>query len=175
MLCEKNELCNRFDTEIFLYIGHELDSRRAEQWTLHLNSCRKCSKKLREIKTPLSFYNQLPLDDVDDISFERILRRTRFFSIRSDGFWRAAALSVAAVLVITSTLLLKDTPPAVDVAWSVDQTELSIEEIDTILNDWTEQRGTGSGLSLESRDVIDVEIEDIEKDIEILEQTLDML
>ena len=175
MSSEKNKLCNEFDTEIFLYIGRELDDRRAKQWTLHLNSCRECGKKFSEIRTSLSFYDRLPLDDVDDISFERILRRTRFFSFRFDGFWRAAALSVAAVLIIMSSLMLKDSAPPVDVSWTVDQTALDIEEIDTILNDWAEQKWTGSGFSLESRDVVDVELADIEKDIEILEQTLDTL
>jgi len=175
MSFESNKLCEKFDSEIFLYIGSELTARQTDEWKSHLESCQECSKKIKDINFSLSCYDQVPLDDVDDFSFERILRKTRFFSFRFESVWRAVALSVAAVLIITSSLMLKDSPPSVDITWSVDQTEINIEEIDRMLNEWTENNRTDAGFLIETRNELDTEIESIERDIAALEMSLEWL
>ena len=68
-----NKLCKEFENEMWLFIDHSLEEERKEIWQNHLVSCSDCSSLLKKSSEAIEQYNQVPLDDLSDDSYEKII------------------------------------------------------------------------------------------------------
>ena len=69
------KLCKEFESEMWLFIDHALDEEREKIWQNHLVSCSDCSSLLKISSEAIEQYNRVPLDDMPDKSFIKIIER----------------------------------------------------------------------------------------------------
>jgi hypothetical protein len=67
------KLCKEFESEIWLFIDHSLEQERKKIWQNHLVSCSDCSSFLKTSTETIEQYNQVPLDDLSDDSYNKII------------------------------------------------------------------------------------------------------
>jgi hypothetical protein len=67
------KLCKEFESEIWLFIDHSLEEERKKIWQNHLVSCSDCSSLLKTSTETIEQYNRVPLDDLADGSFKKII------------------------------------------------------------------------------------------------------
>jgi hypothetical protein len=67
------KLCKEFENEIWLFIDHSLEQERKKIWQNHLVSCSDCSSFLKTSTETIEQYNQVPLDDLSDDSYNKII------------------------------------------------------------------------------------------------------
>jgi len=69
----KSNNCTQFNNEIWLFIDGELSTDRMNQWKEHISSCGKCSSKLKTSEETLLLYENLPLEDIDNETYIKII------------------------------------------------------------------------------------------------------
>ena len=67
------KLCEEFENEMWLFIDHSLEEERNKFWQNHLVSCSDCSSLLKISSETIEQYNRVPLDDLSDDSYEKII------------------------------------------------------------------------------------------------------
>jgi len=67
------KLCKEFEREMWLFIDHSMEKEREKFWQNHLVSCSDCSSLLKTSTDTIEQYNRVPLDELSDDSFERII------------------------------------------------------------------------------------------------------
>jgi len=67
------KLCKEFENEMWLFIDHSLEQERKKIWQNHLVNCSDCSSLLKTSTETIEQYNRVPLDELSDDSFERII------------------------------------------------------------------------------------------------------
>ncbi len=67
------KLCKEFESEIWLFIDHSLEEERKKIWQNHLVSCSDCSSLLKTSTETIEQYNRVPLDDLADSSYKKII------------------------------------------------------------------------------------------------------
>ncbi len=67
------KLCKEFESEMWLFIDHSVEKEREKFWQDHLVSCSDCSLLLKTSTETIEQYNQVPLDELSDDSFEKII------------------------------------------------------------------------------------------------------
>jgi hypothetical protein len=67
------KLCKEFESEMWLFIDHSLEQERKKLWQIHLVSCSDCSSLLKTSTETIEQYNQVPLDDLSDDSYEKTI------------------------------------------------------------------------------------------------------
>jgi hypothetical protein len=58
---------------MWLFIDHSLEEERKKFWQNHLVSCSDCSSLLKISSETIEQYNHVPLDDLSDDSYEKII------------------------------------------------------------------------------------------------------
>jgi hypothetical protein len=67
------KLCKEFESEMWLFIDHSMEKERKKFWQNHMVSCSDCSSLLKTSTETIEQYNRVPLDELSDDSFERII------------------------------------------------------------------------------------------------------
>jgi len=67
------KLCKEFESEMWLFIDHLLEEERKEFWQNHIVSCSDCSSLLKTSTKVIEQYNRVPLDDLSDDSYDKII------------------------------------------------------------------------------------------------------
>ncbi len=67
------KLCKEFESEMWLFVDHSMEEERKIFWQNHLVSCSDCSSLLKISSKVIEQYNQVPLDDLSDDSYEKII------------------------------------------------------------------------------------------------------
>ncbi len=67
------KLCKEFESEMWLFIDHSMEKERKKFWQNHLVSCSDCSSLLKTSTETIEQYNRVPLDDLADGSFKKII------------------------------------------------------------------------------------------------------
>jgi len=69
------KLCKEFESELWLFVDHSLEEERKNFWQNHLANCSECSSLLKISYETIEQYNRVPLDDLPDKSFTKIIGR----------------------------------------------------------------------------------------------------
>ena len=67
------KLCKEFESEMWLFLDHSMEEERKKFWQNHLVSCSECSSLLKISSETMEQYNRVPLDDLQDKSFAKII------------------------------------------------------------------------------------------------------
>ena len=67
------KLCKEFESQMWLFIDHSLEEERKKVWQDHLDSCSDCSFLLKTSTETIEHYNRVPLNDLSDDSYEKII------------------------------------------------------------------------------------------------------
>ncbi len=67
--------CKEFENEMWLFLDHSLEEERKKYWQNHLTSCSECSSLLKASVETIENYNKIPLDDLRDKSFTKVIER----------------------------------------------------------------------------------------------------
>jgi hypothetical protein len=150
----KQNLCEEFKAEVFLFVNDELSKKRKELFEHHLEICDSCTSALEEVRLTTAAYDALPLDDVAESVFINMLNNTLESSpdsvpVRSNfstkgislvemfGFYRltfgGAAVAAAIILIIISFLRVPDIEKRLPVEmldWNGDKITSRIERIE---------------------------------------------
>ncbi|MCU7492301.1 MAG: zf-HC2 domain-containing protein [Bacteroidota bacterium] len=111
-------VCEEFERKMWLFIDKSLTEEEMRYWERHTRECALCSSRLLEAKDTLSLYESIPMDDIEEETFnvmiKKAARESLFSRLRSgfprtlneylfDGFFRKFAfggMALSAVLVI---------------------------------------------------------------------------
>jgi hypothetical protein len=126
MSSNHKNICNEFNTDIWLYLDKDLPDKRILFWDNHLNNCDSCKMLLNESEKLVEVYNDIPLDDLSDNIFnnfiskttenelkpkkltQKISRKNRNSLVELFGFYRlifgGAAISAAIILLLVMFL-----------------------------------------------------------------------
>ena len=69
------KMCKEFESEMWLFLDHSLEEERKKFWQNHLVTCSDCSSLLKISLETIENYNRVPLDDMQDKSFIKIIER----------------------------------------------------------------------------------------------------
>ena len=67
------KLCKEFESEMWLFIDHSLEEEKKKFWRNHLDNCSDCSSLLKTFTETIEQYNRVPLDNMSDDSYEKII------------------------------------------------------------------------------------------------------
>ncbi len=67
------KLCKEFESEMWLFLDHSMEEERKKFWQSHLANCSSCSSVLKTSLETIENYNGVPLDDMQDKSFTKII------------------------------------------------------------------------------------------------------
>jgi len=149
------KLCKEFENEMWLFIDHSLEEERKKFWQNHLVSCSDCSSLLKISSLTIEQYNQVPLDDLADSSYKKIINtitadneRTEhiFMPIKGNrslfenfGFYKltfGGALVAAAIIFLIITFIndpkipeIKTELPKQILAWNDKQTSDRLKKV----------------------------------------------
>lgn len=111
-------ICEEFERKMWQFMDREMPDEEIVFWEGHLNECALCSTRLQEAGEALSLYESIPMEDLEEETFTRMvnkaLKKNRFnrgisklldplYEIISEGFIRKFAygsLAFSAVVVI---------------------------------------------------------------------------
>jgi len=68
--------CEEFEREVFLFVDDVLSNKRVKLIEHHLEDCDICKSVLEDVKVTTAAYDALPLNDVDESSFSRMINNT---------------------------------------------------------------------------------------------------
>ncbi len=74
----KREPCDRFNDKVWLYIEKSLDDKEMLFWENHLANCEACTALLNESLEVTNLYEKIPLEDLPDRDFQRIINNATF-------------------------------------------------------------------------------------------------
>ena len=149
------KLCKEFESEMWLFIDRSLEEERKKFWQNHLVSCSECSSLLKISSETMEQYNRVPLDDMPDKSFIKIIERVtaeskekgyKFEPIKRNrslfeifGFYKltfGGALVAAAIIFLFITFIndpkipeTKKVFPKQILAWNDKQTTDRLEKV----------------------------------------------
>jgi len=69
------KLCKEFEYECWLYIERSLSEERKQLWNHHISECDECKELAQKSANTVKNYEQLPLDDMPDLTFTKIINR----------------------------------------------------------------------------------------------------
>lgn len=72
----KREPCDRFSDKVWLYVEKSLDDKNMLFWKNHLENCERCIKLLEESLGVINSYKKIPLEDLPDKDFQRMIINT---------------------------------------------------------------------------------------------------
>jgi hypothetical protein len=125
MNSNKKIICEKFEREVFLFMGGELSNERMKLLKHHLEECNVCKSVLEGVKSVTTPYDALPPEDVDESVFIKIMNKAtkitpvpkngqkKYFPNRRSliemfGFYRlgfgGAAIVAAMILIVISFL-----------------------------------------------------------------------
>ncbi|MGE5432616.1 MAG: hypothetical protein ACM3QX_16150 [Syntrophomonadaceae bacterium] len=111
-------VCEEFEKKMWQFMDNGLNEEEMLFWGKHVRECALCSTRLLETKEVLALYDNLPMEDMEEETFTRMInkavKKKRIFSINfrvpdflyelsSDGFIKKFAFgsaAFAAVMVI---------------------------------------------------------------------------
>ncbi len=67
------KLCKEFESEMWLFLDHSLQEERKKFWQNHLVSCSECSSLLKISSETIEQYNRVPLDNLSDSTYKKII------------------------------------------------------------------------------------------------------
>ena len=149
------KLCKEFESEMWLFLDHSLEEERKKFWQNHLANCSDCSSLLKISSETIEQYNRVPLDDLSDSSYKKIIntitadigrnehlvmpvkRNRSLFEIF--GFYKltfGGALVAAAIIFLFITFIndpkipeIKTELPKQILAWNDKQTSDRLEKV----------------------------------------------
>jgi hypothetical protein len=149
------KLCKEFESEMWLFLDHSLEEERKKFWQNHLVSCSDCNSLLKTSTETIEQYNRVPLDDLADGSFKKIIntitadmgrnehlvmrikRNRTLFEIF--GFYKltfGGALVAAAIIFLFITFIndpkipeIKKVIPKQILAWNDEQTADRLQKV----------------------------------------------
>jgi len=78
------KLCKEFESEMWLFIDHSLEEEKKKFWQNHLVSCSDCSSLLEISSQTIEQYNHVPLDNLSDDTYEKIISAVTSDNRRSE-------------------------------------------------------------------------------------------
>jgi hypothetical protein len=149
------KLCKEFESEMWLFIEHSMEKDRKKFWQNHLVSCSDCSSLLKTSTETIEQYNRVPLDELSDDSFERIIKTITADNERTEhkvmpikgnrslleifGFYKltfGGAFVAAAIIFLFITFIndpkipeLETVIPKQILAWNDNQTANRLEKV----------------------------------------------
>ena len=85
----KRTICEQFNGVIWLYIDDSLSIEKHEYWKKHLSICNNCSTELKLAQDTIQLYENIPLDDMDDKTYNMIMHRATVASVTSTNTKRS--------------------------------------------------------------------------------------
>lgn len=70
-----NKICEEFEPGLWLFLDGSMEEQLLHQWNTHISECSGCSSVLKEACYTIESYNNLRLDDIKNISFNRMIRK----------------------------------------------------------------------------------------------------
>jgi len=150
---ENNFLIEEFEKEVWLYLDNDLPEERLNYWRNHLASNPALKLWLDEIQSTLKTYDELVIDNINDISFNQMInnavnKKTLFSQIKSlfntenssGGFIPKIAFGSFLVIASLIILLLSEKPNPVNTIsaelldWDDKSTSVQISNINTALS-----------------------------------------
>jgi hypothetical protein len=149
------KLCEAFESEMWLFIDHSLEEERKKFWQNHLVSCSDCSSLLKTSTETIEQYNRLPLNDLPDDSYEKIINTITTDNERTEhlvmpikgnrslfeifGFYKltfGGAFVAAAIIFLIITFIndpkipeIKEVIPKQILAWNDNQTADRLQKV----------------------------------------------
>jgi hypothetical protein len=69
-----SKICKEFKSELWLILDDSLENQSKHNWGNHLKSCTRCTSALKEAKETLKLYNNLPIEDVTNSTFKKMIK-----------------------------------------------------------------------------------------------------
>ena len=168
MNSNRNELCDRFDREIWLYISREMDNNEENLWRRHLQVCDICQTKLDDIEKTLNACDSLNVD-IDDITLEKSLQRVMLTKKRPQ--YRLYYATAVMILLLLIPVLIFKHPASENKLWNLDQSLANLDSsIADVANDLTglADEGYTDATVTDQLEYLEQEIAELEMEIETL-------
>lgn len=72
----KRNPCEEFSNKMWLYVDKSLEEKEMTFWNVHLESCEICKKLLNESLGATNSYDSIPLEDLTDRDYQRLINKT---------------------------------------------------------------------------------------------------
>lgn len=69
----KNDICQEFESEMWLFAAAELPEERMEYWNTHLAGCSKCLTELEEELNAVAVIRESTMIELDNSTFNRMI------------------------------------------------------------------------------------------------------
>lgn len=118
-------VCEEFERKMWLFMDKSLEKEEMLFWERHARECTFCSSRLMETKETLSLYESIPIEDIEDETFDLLINKAvkksmfsrissklldPLYGFSSDGFIKKFALGSAAFAMVLVILFLMYKP-----------------------------------------------------------------
>ncbi|KAA3659004.1 MAG: hypothetical protein DWQ10_09870 [Calditrichaeota bacterium] len=141
MSTNKENLCDRFDAEIWHVRDRDLSKSALQMWEIHLQNCEYCTTRLQDIESVEKAYAQLPVHDLSQAEVrDHINRATSAVALTRTVpqavpplFKKLGAILLPLAAAVMFYLKLNPVDTDVNYGWEPVNYQATISEIDSAL------------------------------------------